>query len=340
MTDTAPDAQTQAIVTATSAFLDSLSADQRVQVQFTFAPQQTATAAHFTGGPNNRTAFVGEQYGQAVWSNFPVSDVPRPGLTLGSPSAEQRIAAMHLLQLLLSPKGYQKVVEIMNSDQVLSESGTPYATGTAHYTLGIFGNPSASEPWMIQFGGHHPELNVTLVGRQGTLAPSLTGAQPAIYELEGKTVRPLGRETDKAFALLSSLDQSQRKHAILSFQIHDLVLGPGRDGQMIEPEGMRGSQLTAKQREMLLDLASEWTGTVHEAFANAKLEEMKKDIAETWFAWSGLTEEGRSAYFRIQGPTVIIEYAPQCVGGDPLNHIHTIYRDPTNNYGAKWLKQP
>jgi Protein of unknown function (DUF3500) len=67
---------------------------------------------------------------------------------------------------------------------------------------------------------------------------------------------------------------------------------------------------------------------------------MKKDIAETWFAWSGPAEEGSAAYFRIQGPTIIIEYAPQSVGGDPLNHIHTIYRDPTNNYGAKWLKQP
>ena len=153
-------------------------------------------------------------------------------------------------------------------------------------------------------------------------------------------MRPLGRETDKAFALLSSLDPSQRKQPILGFQIHDLVLGPGRDGQMIEPEGIRGSELTEKQREMLLDLASEWTGIVHEAFANAKLEEMKKDIAETWFAWSGATEEGSAAYFRIQGPTVIIEYAPQSVGGDPLNHIHTIYRDPTNNDGAKWLKQP
>jgi Protein of unknown function (DUF3500) len=198
MTHTAPDAQTQAIVTATRAFLDSLSADQRAQVQFPFTPQQTATAAHFTGGPNNHIAFVGEQYGQAVWSNFPVSDVPRPGLTLGSLSTEQRNTAMHLLQVLLSPKGYQKVVEIINSDQVLSESGNPYAAGTAHYTLGIFGNPSASEPWMIQFGGHHLGLNVTLVGGQGTLAPSLTGAQPANYELEGKTVRPLGRETDKA----------------------------------------------------------------------------------------------------------------------------------------------
>ena len=71
---------------------------------------------------------------------------------------------------------------------------------------------------MIQFGGHHLGLNVTLVGGQGTFAPSLTGAQPAIYEFEGKTVRPLGRETDKAFALMSSLDQTQRKQAILGFK--------------------------------------------------------------------------------------------------------------------------
>ena len=187
---------------------------------------------------------------------------------------------------------------------------------------------------MIQFGGHHLALNVTLVGGQGSLAPSLTGAQSAIYEFEGKTVRPLGRETDKAFALMSSFDQRQRKQAILGFQIRDLVLGPGRDGQMIEPAGIKGSDLTEEQRETLLDLASEWTGIVHEAFANAKLKEMKTDIAETWFAWSGPTEEGSAAYFRIQGPTVIIEYAPQSVGGDPTKHIHTIYRDPTNNYGA------
>jgi hypothetical protein len=67
---------------------------------------------------------------------------------------------------------------------------------------------------------------------------------------------------------------------------------------------------------------------------------MKKDSTETWFAWSGPTEEDSVAYFRIQGPTVIIEYAPQSGGGDRIKHIHTIYRDPTNNYGARWLKQP
>lgn len=87
---------------------------------------------------------------------------------------------------------------------------------------------------------------------------------------------------------------------------------------------------------MLLDLAGEWTGILHEAVAKAKMHEMRKNIAETYFAWSGPTEKGSAAYFRIQGPTVIIEYAPQRLGGDPTKHIHTIYRDPTNDYGLKW----
>ena len=120
---------------------------------------------------------------------------------------------------------------------------------------------------------------------------------------------------------------------------NDLVLGPGRDGQMIQPEGIKGSDLTDKQRDMLLDLASEWTGIMTEPAASAKLDDVKQNLAETWFAWSGPTEKGAAAYFRIQGPTVIVEYAPQRLGGDTTKHIHTIYRDPTNDYGTKWWKR-
>jgi hypothetical protein len=118
--------------------------------------------------------------------------------------------------------------------------------------------------------------------------------------------------------------------------MRDLVLGPGRDGQMIQPEGIKGSALTDKQREMLLDLAGEWTGILHDEVAKAKMAEMKKNVGETWFAWSGPTDRPGTAYFRIQGPTVFIEYAPQRLGGDVTKHIHTIYREPGNEYGAKW----
>ena len=275
------------------------------------------------------------------WSNLPTGAFRREGLRMGDLSQAQRDAALAVLAAALSPQGYEKVLQIVEGDEVLKNAGGGGRPifGRDEYYVAFVGRPSATEPWMIQFGGHHLGLNVTLAGEQGTLAPSHTGAQPAIYQLEGKTVRPLGRETDKAFALVNSLDEAQRKQAILGVQMHDLVLGPGRDGQTIQPEGIKGSALTDKQRELLLDLVGEWTGIQNEAAAKAKMEEVKNNISETWFAWSGPTEKGSAAYFRIQGPTVIIEYAPQRLGGDPTKHIHTIYRDPTNDYGAKWWKK-
>ena len=308
------------------------------------------------------------------WSNLPVSSFRRAGLRMGDLTQPQRDAVLAVLSAALSPMGYEKTIQIVEADEVLrtqgggrGRRGEPGERGRGepgrgepgdrgpgerrrgggrggqnfgrdNYYISFLGQPSATEPWIIQFGGHHLGLNITLAAEQGTLAPSHTGAQPAIYEFEGKTVRPLGREVDKSFDLITSMDEAQRTKAILGFQVRDMVLGPGRDGQTIEPEGIKGSDLTEKQREMLMDLASEWTGIMHEAVAKTKMDEMKKNITETWFAWSGPTEKGSAAYFRIQGPTVVIEYAPQRMGGDAGNHIHTIYRDPTNEYGAKWWK--
>jgi hypothetical protein len=72
----------------------------------------------------------------------------------------------------------------------------------------------------------------------------------------------------------------------------------------------------------------------------AALAEIKADLDNTWFAWSGPTthESGKngSAYYRIQGPKLVIEFSPQGVGGDPTMHVHTMYPDPTNDYGIKF----
>jgi hypothetical protein len=258
---------------------------------------------------------------------------------MGDLTPQQREGVQAILAAALSPQGYEKVRQIVEADETLKKSSGGNLFGHDEYYVSFLGKPSGTEPWIIQFGGHHLGINITLVGEQGTLAPSHTGVQPALYEWEGKTVRPLGGETDKSFALITSLDDAQRQKAIIGSQMHDLVLGPGRDGKMIQPEGIKGSDLTEKQREQLLDLASEWTGIMRDTVAKAKLEEMRKNIAETWFAWSGPLDKAGLAYFRIQGPTVLIEYAPQRLGGDLTNHIHTIYRDPTNEYGARWWKQ-
>lgn len=345
------EARAAVIVAASQNFLSQLDDSQRNKVLFDFKDTEQ----------------------RKRWSNLPVGNVPRAGLRMGDLTQQQREAALAVLKTALSSQGYEKVIHIVEADEALrlgsggggkaaggkggegkagddkakgdkakggkgGGKGDAASFGRDNYFISLLGQPSASEPFMIQFGGHHLGINITFAGEHGTLTPSHTGAQPARFELEGKTVRPLGGEVDKAFALYSSLDDAQRKAATLGFEMRDLALGPGRDGQMIEPEGIKGSNLTEKQREMLIDLASEWTGIIHEAAAAAKLAEVRKNIAETWFAWSGPPDKGGAAYFRVHGPTAFIEFAPQRLGGDPTNHIHTIYRDPTNEYGAKWWK--
>jgi hypothetical protein len=212
--------------------------------------------------------------------------------------------------------------------------------GSNLYYISFLGTPSMTQPWMLQFGGHHLALNITIAGSKGVLTPTLTGAQPATFRLNGKTIRPVGRESDKALALLHSLDENQRKQAVLTYKVADLVLGPGQDGKKIVPDGLQTSAMNPRQQAMLLDLIAEWAGILNEPFATARMSEMKADLNDTWFAWSGPTtsEPGSNitAYYRIQGPHLVIEYAPQ--SDEPGNHVHTMYRDPTNDYGIALLK--
>ena len=278
---------------------------------------------------------------RARWSNLPVTMVPRAGLSLKELNPAQRSTAMALVASVLSPKGFEKVQQIMEGDEFLKASAKNNPMfGEDLYYISILGDPSEKDPWMLQFGGHHLALNVTIAGEHGVLTPTLTGAQPALYTLNGKTVRPLGQESDKAFALLNALDEGQRKQAILGFRLADLVLGPGQDGKVIQPEGLKASEMTETQRAMLLDVISQWASIAHENAAAARMAEIRADIKDTWFAWSGPTTvnpgSNITAYYRIQGPHLVIEYAPQTLGGDPALHVHTMYRDPTNDYGRRF----
>ena len=313
---------TARIVSAANRFLGTLDQQQRSAVSFAF-----------------------DDDAQRVrWSNFPVRMTPRAGLKLGDLNAAQRSAAMSLLSSVLSPRGYEKIQQIMDADEVLktNERNNPMF-GRDLYFISLLGTPSEKQPWMLQFGGHHLAVNVTIAGEHGVLTPTLTGAQPALYTLAGKTVRPLGGESDRALALLNALDESQKKQAVLGYHVGDLVLGPGQDGKTIQPEGLKASAMTERQRAMLLEVIAEWSGIVHESAAAARMAELKADLNDTWFAWSGptTTAQGQNitAYYRIQGPKLVIEYAPQRLGGDRSMHVHTMYRDPTNDYGRKYTKR-
>jgi hypothetical protein len=355
----APQKQTTTaqIVDAANSFLATLDEGRRQHVLYSFSDQTQ----------------------RARWSNFPTGFVPRGGISLKEMTPQQQAAAMALLATVLSPQGLEKVQQIRQADDDFKNNGSkrgprgggppppgaggpPPQSGSGGppggprgpggpqggamfgsdlYYISFLGTPSATKPWMLQFGGHHLALNITIAGSEGVLTPTLTGAQPALFHLNGETIRPLGRESDKALTLLTSLSDEQRKQAILGYRVADLVLGPGQDGRKIAPEGLKASAMNNKQRTQLLDLIGEWAGIINETAAKSRMEQMKTDLNETWFAWSGPATANPganiTAYYRIQGPHLVIEYAPQ--NDEPANHVHTMYRDPENDYGSRLIQK-
>jgi hypothetical protein len=283
------------------------------------------------------------------WSNLPSGIFKREGLRLGDLTPPQRTAVMTLLAAALSRSGYQKVTAIMHGDEMLRQAPATNGPGSAGAAARQAEDHvrrrrvlprvcrRALDDSALDAAVRRTSLaiNLTLGGSEASMTPSHTAAQPATYTVEGRTVRPLGAENDQAFALINALDGTARSKAILNYRVADLVLGPGQDGRTIQPEGLQATALTAAQQSMLLELIREWAGIVTDAYAEPRLADIKANLSQTYFAWSGPTASGSAAYFRIQGPTLVIEYAPQQGGVD---HIHTIYRDPTNDYGAKIAK--
>jgi hypothetical protein len=323
---------TSRTVAATEAFLATLDDAQREQASFAFD----------------------DELKSSNWSNLPTGIFERSGVRFGDMTEEQRQAAMAILQAALSQEGYQKTVGIMVGDQALAnEGGGPgdLQFGIDEYYVTVFGTPSETEPWMLQFGGHHLALNLTISGEDNVLTPSFTGAQPSEYTLDqagdltafepasvlpAGTVRPMAEENDLAFELINALYPQQQEEVILDYEVSDLVLGPDENVRVLEPEGIPASEMTADQQALLLDLVRQWTGIANEGAAEARMSEIEGNLDEIYFAWSGPTTNGEPVYYRITGPTLHIEFAHEEApppGG--ILHIHSVYRDPTNDYGEQ-----
>ncbi|WP_395094752.1 DUF3500 domain-containing protein [Armatimonas sp.] len=313
------DATTKKVVAAAEALRATLSPEQRKAMSFEFTDAQQ----------------------RVRWSNLPTGIFKRVGLRMGDLNETQQNAVHVLLQSILSKQGFQKVTDIVNGDEYLRQNDPMSGRlnfGKAEFYLAFLGKPSVTSPWIVQFGGHHLAINATVVGQDITLAPSLPAAQPAKYTLGGKTIQPLGREMTKGFSLIQALTPEQQKTAIRAPYFIDLVLGPGQDGKTIAPEGIAGSTLTEPQKKLLLDLMGEWIGNLNDDDAAPKLAAAKANLDKTYFAWGGPTSAGSAAYYRVTAPTMVIEYAPQRMGGDGTGHTHCIYREPTNDYGAALTK--
>ncbi|MCY3913423.1 MAG: DUF3500 domain-containing protein [Chloroflexi bacterium] len=298
-------------VDAANAFLDGLTADQRAGAVLAFdSPLR----------PN--------------WSNLPPSMTrfEHNGVRIGDLDATQTELMHDFLRVALSPDGYVKVVGIVGAEDALAASSGRQLSAD-NYWLAFFGEPSANDPWGWQFGGHHLAVNVTVIDGRSYLSPTLVAVQPASYAVDGVTVTPLAAEVQSGLALMYALDDAQQAAARVQ-RPNELWAGAGKDGVTPPLEGSSVAGWSEAQRALLLDAVALWVGLLPADSAQARLAEIGSDVADTYFAWHGDVDAGRPIYYRIQGPTLIIEFATQSrVGGDRA-HYHSIYRDPTNEYGT------
>lgn len=269
------------------------------------------------------------------WTNLPA----RPdadGIRLGLLTEPQLKAACDLMAALFSEQGYAKMVQIMLADDQLLRGGRRRAGfGTEDFAIVIFGKPSDSQPWGFQLDGHHVGVNLSLEGDAVSMSPSFIGTQPQSFKIGSKSFRPLAHEMDGAYELVNSLTFEQLQTGIISDTRGSIRLGPGQDGRVPRRVGVKCSSFNEKQAELLLTLIKQWVGNLPAKQATKRMNEIKKGLDRTYFAWSGDKKPKSDVSFVIHGPTLIIEYACQDLGGDPLNHLHSVYRNPQNEYGGQ-----
>jgi hypothetical protein len=219
----------------------------------------------------------------------------------------------------------------------LGNGGGRIRYGSDYYYAAFLGEPSSSQPWMFQFGGHHLAINVTVFGPNISFSPMLTGGQPLNITYDGEAVYITRPETAAAQAFVDSLTDDQRETAILGNQSITLLLGPGKYGTTLAPEGIKGSNLTNEQKSLLLDIVEARLGFINDDDFSAKIKTVRRELDDTYFAWWGPVGTLGAAYFRVTAPSLVMEYAPQQRGGDPTEHAHNMYREPQNDYGLAWI---
>ena len=248
--------------------------------------------------------------------------------------------ACDLLAAVLSPQGYAKARGIPLADDRLLRNGRRRpGFGAEDYWLAIFGKPSATEPWALQFDGHHLAINLAFRGDAMSMSPTFIGTQPREFELGKKKVEPMKKKDAAALAMLRSLTDEQKKEATLGDKRTNLVAAAGKDGVVPESLGVSCKAFEKKQLAALKDVVDLYVGDLPKPFADRRLAELEGEIDKMSFAWWGPAEDGGDYSYRIQGPSLIIEFAGQDLGGDPHNHLHSMYRDPTNEYGARLGKE-
>jgi hypothetical protein len=281
-----------------------------------------------------------EDFGDANRLDWHYIPRARKGLPFAKMTEEQQKLALGLLAIGLSEKGYSKAEAIRQLEVVLRAIEGRAHRDPALFYFTVFGEPRNGEPWGFRYEGHHISQNWTIVGDGSwSTTPQFFGANPGeVLDGPSKGKRALAAEEDLGRALVKSLDRAQSKVAIVSDEApSDVISAASRRATMLEDRGIPASALHGSQESLLLRIIDEYAGAVSSPLAEERLERLRDaGIARVRFAWMGGVERRQPHYYRIQGPTFLLEYDNT---QNSANHVHTVFRDFAGDFGADLLEQ-
>ena len=303
-------------------FLDSLSAAQRGRAVYPFDNEKERRYFHF----------------------FPID---RNGLPLKDLNTAQQQLAYALISTGLSHRGFGKAATIMSLGQLLREQdGADHneRRDSDHYYITVFGTPGRSSTWSWRAEGFHLSLNFTIAGGKAVASkPSFFGSIPATVQSgPRKGLQVLRFEEAMGRRLAASFDGVQRKVGVIPLMKFEDTVGGFKTGNTPriipeQPEGISLDALHSEQAEMLMELVSGYAHRLRHPFAQADLDEIEETgIEKIHFAWAGSLKPFEPHYYKIQGPTFLIEYDNT---QDGANHVHTVWRDFDNDFGEDMLRK-
>ncbi|MDX1627278.1 MAG: DUF3500 domain-containing protein [Fulvivirga sp.] len=329
--------ETKSIVEAVSQYIEELTADQK-----------------------KISLFPVDSDEWRKWHNIEFYE--RQGLGIFEMNEKQKELAFNILKTSLSARGFEKSKNIMAMEGylkrlVIEQRQIPQRRidllGDDKFYFTIMGRPSESEPWGWQLDGHHLVINYFVLGDQVVMTPVFMGSEPNYIE-DGPNsgIKTFEEEEEKGLALYRSLKGEQRERATLwskkEYQFNQAEAF--NDNQVIPFKGLRCTDLTTEQTDLLKSLIQEYIGNMKPGHAKIKMAEIEQHMDNTWFSWVGGSSENDVFYYRIHSPVILIEFdhhSPVFLWDrDKLHpgpvhwHIHTVVRTPNgNDYGKDLLKQ-
>ncbi len=269
--------------------------------------------------------------------------VDRVGLRIGDLDADQMTDLRTLLDDGLGANGTEQAFKIVQLEELLfSTSGGREMRNPGNYYLMMFGEPTTEGSWAWRFEGHHFSASFTIVDNHlvsGT--PAFFGGNPALVPEDSEVhagLSPFSREQDLGFELLNSFDEGQRARVILAGEApQDILTENFQRAEMGAPEGISVADINDVQHAILMELMDVYGDRMNPTLLDYQMAKIRQaGVERVHFAWAGSTEPGEGHYYRIQGPTFVIEYDNT---QNNANHIHSVWRDFEDDFGYEPLRQ-